>query len=234
MRSHFTRTWLALAAMVAATGAAAQTRPDGPTVLNVLELQRLVAADTFDSHEALNGHFTALADAYTSSAETNAARSRGAIGNPNRWWPSDPGDKWTRLADRDRAAARVTRALAIHHALLATGHPSVLPPGSARFHGGEGAREPTRPELRALAAQARTRGDHLELEEYYLLVAAREGGTIDRHTAMAIGFRGTPRRTGSGDAAVRCDRAVARAREEQDYALIRAQIHRQLASVGSR
>lgn len=225
-------TWtVALALAIAAIGAAgaqAQT-----AILNTVELQILTFNDAPDDHARLGGHFAALSQRYAIEIERHEAFAKGAAGNPNRWWSTDPGAAWRRLAGDARASTAVTFALAVHHARIAKGLSSSPPAGAGRFYGGEGTTEPTARDLRALAAAARTPADHDRLEEYYLTVAAREGANADRHAALAQGFRGTPRRTGSGDAGVFHDRAVRDARHAANDALAHALVHRQLAYIGS-
>ena len=71
----------ALALVGVATLAAAQA-PSG--VLNKLEVQKLVAAETPEAGTALAAHFTALADRYTADAADHKAMGQAYKANANR------------------------------------------------------------------------------------------------------------------------------------------------------
>jgi hypothetical protein len=222
--------WLSpvLIASLAVAGTASAQTSD---VLNSFEVQRLVAGDDSNDHAALSVHFAALAASYDAQTSRHDAFARGFAGNPNRRFATEPGAAWARRAETTRQWAATARELAAHHARLAFGMPSIAPEGAGAFHGGRGAPEPTPAELRALASSASTPNDHLMLEEYYLVRARRADDTAARHAAMVAGFRGTPRRTLSGDGGLHCDRHIKQARDEAEDARVRALIHRQLAEI---
>jgi hypothetical protein len=213
----------ALAIAAIAGSAAAQTAAS--PVLNALEVQALVANAGAGDHARLSAHFAALAQHYAVEARRHTSMAQGFIGNPSRQLPTTMGAHCKRLASLNTRSAATVRELAAHHEQLALGAPSILPRGATPFHGGAGAREPRDRELRALAASARTPGDHLALEEYFLTLAKRYAAAADEHAMTAQSYRGSK----IAQAAVHCDRLAARSRTAADEAIAHAAVHKAFA-----
>ena len=130
------------------TNSTAQTSP----VLNIIEVQKLVASETPDANARLAAHFTALADESAADAKRHQAMSTGFGSNPGRQVGANMSAHCNRLAGLNRQAAAALGELAAHHTKLAAGVPSVVPPKAAAYQSGKGARVPTDDDLRALAA----------------------------------------------------------------------------------
>jgi hypothetical protein len=180
----------ATAVVTLATGGnlAAQERPRG--LLNELDVQTLVARGEPADDARLFVHFRVLSDRYETAAERHESMARSFVGNPNRSSGSGMSEHCTRLADSSRQSAATLRELAKYHKRLSEGTPAVLPRHAARFQGGADAPEPTETELAKLAAQARTRSDHLELEEYLRTLARRYIRNANEHMTLALTYRG--------------------------------------------
>src|SRR5262249_14963201 len=118
------------------------------------------------------------------------------------------------------------RELAAHHKNLAAGVASTPPPGSAAFESGFGAPEPTKAQLKAMAARAESRTDHLALAEYFDTAARRYDRDAAQHSDMAQAYRGTK----MAQAAAHCDRLVTLSRDEAKEARALADLHTDLAS----
>jgi len=71
---------IAAAVVAAAVSASAQTAPG---LLNKLEVQRLVAANTPAAHASRAKHFIALTETYGADAARYRALATGFVGNPN-------------------------------------------------------------------------------------------------------------------------------------------------------
>jgi hypothetical protein len=209
--------------VAAVVGAAAAQTPS--PLLNTLEVQELVARAEPADHARLVGHFAALADRYDDEARRHIAMAASFVGNPNRNVGGGTSAHCRRLATLDSATAATLRELARHHQALAAGTPSATPRGAAPFQAGAGASQPTRAELRALAAEAVTPADHHAIEEYFLTLAKRHTAEANEHAAIAQNYRGTR----IAQAAVHCDRIVANARAAARQATGAAEMHRALA-----
>lgn len=218
----------AVAFVGAATLAAAQT-PSG--VLNRLEVQKLVAAETGEASVALAAHFNALADRYTADAASHKAMGNAYKANANRSVATSAATHCERLAALAAESATAARGLAKYHQDVAGGRAAVLPKGAAALHAGHGAPEPTADQLHKLARAARTRADHLELEEYFATLAKKDTAEADEHVAMARAYRAGVRK-GTYDPAVNCDRLARIARDAAKEATEAAALHKQLANIG--
>jgi hypothetical protein len=227
MRTFTIRTLVmgALAIVAVAESAAAQSASS--SILNALEVQTLVAGGEPGDNARLSAHFAALADHYVAEARRHTSMSQGFVGNPNRHLAADMGAHCKRLAELNTRLAATVRELAAHHQKLSVGAPSIPPRDAARFHGGAGAPEPSKQELRALAARARTPDDHFALEEYFLTLAKRYAANAHEHAATAQSYRGSK----IAQAAVHCDRLVARARKLADEATAHAAVHKAFAGL---
>ncbi len=213
-----------LAVLIVAGSAQSQT---ASPVLNALEVQRLVASSEPADNVALSAHFNALANRYASEAARHTAIAQSAGGNPNRSTGSGMRGHFTRLAELNTASAATLRELASHHAALAAGLSSIPPAAGSRFHSGDSAPEPTKAELKAIAAKASSPADHRALEEYFLTASGRYTADANAHATMADSYRGT-RIAQSAD---HCDRLVAQLRDSAKEATAAATMHGQLASV---
>jgi hypothetical protein len=220
-------TMTALGALTAQTAAA----QNASGLLNVLEVQRLVAADTLQAHAALAKHFVALAAVYRAEADRYSALAALPSGNPNH--PIDTGirERRTRQADAAFAAARTVRTLAANHQILSVGRVSRRPAAAAAFDGGKGAPLPTRAELDALAKAARTPSAHRELAEYFLIQARTETSNAEAYALHARMTRVSGARNTEATA-VRYEQLAATAREAARRANLAAELHRQLAAIG--
>lgn len=205
---------------------AAQERPPG--LLNTLEVRTMVARSDPVDNDRLVTHFTVLWQGYLTDAERHDSMSRSMVGNPNRFAGGNITGHCEQLARRDRQSAKVLRELALYHKQLAVGTPATLPRGAARFQGGVGAPEPTEREFKALASQARTRTDHLALEEYLRTMAKRHTRTANEHMMQALTYRGGR----FAQAAVHHEHLASAAREAAREATRAAALQQQLAKLG--
>ena len=213
-----------LAILMFAGSALSQT---ASPVLNTLEVQTLVASTEPGDNAALSAHFSALADRYAAQARRHAAIARSAGGNPNRSTGAGMRMQFTRLAELNTQSAATLRELAAHHEALAAGAASIAPAAGVRFQAGEGAPEPTKAELQAIAAKAVTPADHRALQEYFVTLARRYTSDANEHALIAQSYRGTR----IAHAADHCERVVAKARESATEATAAAAMHEQLASL---
>jgi hypothetical protein len=222
---------LAGAVLVSAiAGTAAAQTPPG--VLNTLDVQRLVAADTPAAHLMLAKHFISVADAYAADAARYNGLATASSGNPNHPSPSFPELRRMREATAAMELSAAARDMATYHQLLSVGTAPVAPADRVRFDGGFGARIPTAPEVAESVAAARTTADHHTLEEYFSTLAKRRSADANEHAAMANRFRVSGQRRGAEAAAMHCDRLASLSREAAKEASAAAAHHRQLASIG--
>lgn len=219
---------VAVALVGAATFAAAQA-PSG--VLNKLEVQKAVSAETAEASSVLAAHFTALADRYTADAAGHKAMGQAYKGNANRSAATSAAQHCVRLAALTTESATATRELATFYRDLAGGKAAVVPKGSAPFQAGKGAPEPTADQLHHLAMMAKTRTDHLALEEYFATVAKKNAVEADDYVMLARAYRAGVRK-GTYDAAVTFDRLAKAARDAAKEATEAASLHKQLANIG--
>jgi hypothetical protein len=217
---------LATAALVAAAGTlAAQERPNG--LLNVLEVQQLVARGEPADNGRLAAHFSALADRYTGEAKRHRTMSQSFIGNPSRNLGLGMSAHCKRLADLNTQEATTVRELIAYHEKLAVGAPATLPLDGARFQGGAGAPEPNEKALNALAAKASTPADHKALEEYFVTLAKRYTRAADEHVTRSATYRGTR----IAQASAIQDHLARLARDSAGEAAAAADMHKQLATI---
>ena len=225
----FYRVAVAAIALVGAATLGAAQAPSG--VLNKLEVQKLVAAETPEASVALAAHFTALADRYTADAANHKAMGQAYKANANRSAVTSAAAHCDRLAALATESATATRELAKFHRDLAGGKAAVVPKGAAPFTAGRGAPSPTADQLHHLAMMARTRADHLELEEYFATVAKKNTAEAEDYVALAKAYRAGVRK-GTYDAAVTFDRLAKAARDAAKEAAAAASLHKQLANIG--
>jgi len=218
---------IALACAVTGMGTAAFAQDP---VLNTLDVQRLVAAETPVASLRLAIHFNALADRYFATADAHTAMGATYKATAHRSVALTAGEHCQQLATQARETATVARRLANYHIAFAAGRSAPLPGDAAALQGGLGAREPTADELRKLSRLARTRSDHLVLAEYYSTVAKRKAAeSTDQHN-RAQAYRAGVRK-GFYDAEATAHRLarvahLAALRAEQS-----ASLHRQLANI---
>lgn len=225
----FYRLTVAAVAIVATAALAAAQAPSG--VLNKLELQQLVAAETPEASVALAGHFAALADRYTADAAKHKSMGQAYKATANRSAVTSAAGHCERLATLATEEATAARELAKFHRDLAGGKAAVVPKGAAALQGGKGAPEPTADQLHQMAMAARTRADHLSLEEYFATLAKKNTAEAEDYVAMAKAYRAGVRK-GTYDPAVTFDRLARLAREAAKEAAETASLHRQLATIG--
>jgi hypothetical protein len=203
--------------------ATAETSP----ILNIIEVQKLVASETASDHARLAAHFSALADQSASEAKQHETMSKAFGGNPSRQLGASLSVHCTHLAKLNREAAATLGQLSAHHNKIAGGVSSALPPNAAAYQSGKGARLPTKNELRDLAARASSAADHRALMEYFNETARRHTATGDEHVRMAQSYRGTK----IASAAAHCDRMVTLSRDAAKEATVAALMHKDLAGV---
>ena len=225
MKPLFRTIATAFAATAIGTAAFAQD-----PVLNILDVQRLVAAETPVASLRLAIHFNTLADRYLAEAEAHTAMGATYKATAQRTAALTAGDHCKQLATRAAETGAVARRLANYHAVFAAGRTAVLPAGAAALQGGLGAREPTADELRKLSRLARTRTDHLVLAEYYGTVAKRKTSESAAHHRRAMAYRAGPRK-GGYDVGVISDHLAKVAHMAALRAEQSANLHRQLANV---
>src|SRR5688500_5643460 len=196
----------------------AQTSP----ILNIVEVQNLVASGTPDANASLAAHFAALADESAAEAKRHQAMSTGFGSNPGRQLGANMTAHCNRLAELNRQAAATLGELAAHHTKLAAGVQSIVPPKAAAYQSGKGARVPTADDLRALAAKASTPADHRALMEYFNETAKRHTRTANEHQQMSVSYRGTR----IPSAAVHCDRMVTVSRDAAKETTAAATMHK--------
>lgn len=199
----------------------------GSPILNALEVQKLVSSTEPADNARLSAHFTALADRYAQDATRHRSMAEAFLASPIRRQPANTAaDHCKRLAALNSQAASTLRDLAAYHKQRAAGARIDIPKDATRFHSGEGAREPSDDELKALASRADTPADHHALEEYFQAAAERYRQALTEHSAMSQAYVGTR----IAQAAAHCDRLVHLSREEAKQAAAAAQMHKQLAT----
>ena len=218
----------ALVSAVAGTAAAQSTSG----ILNSLEVQRLVAADTRAAHAILGKHFMAIAEKYRADAVRFNVLPMAPTGNPNHPTPSLTDTRRARQAEAALTLSEAARDMATYHQLRSVGTTPVAPADRAKFDGGFGARVPTAADVRDTVAAARTTADHRALEEYFATVAEGSAADAKKHAAMANIFRVSGQRHGAEFAAMHCDRLANQAREAAKQATASAAFHHQLANIG--
>ena len=223
------RVAVAAVALVGTAALAAGQAPSG--VLNKLEVQKLVAAGTAEASVALAAHFTALADRYTADAAGHKAMGQAYKANANRSAATSAADHCERLATLATESATAARALVTYHRDLAGGKAAALPKGASAFQGGKGAPDPTADQLHHLAMMARTRADHLSLEEYFATLAKKNTAEAEDYAAVAKAYRAGARK-GTYDPAVGFDHLAKLARDAAKEAAAAANLHKQLANIG--
>jgi len=207
---RFYRVVVAAVAIVGTAALAAAQTPSG--VLNKLEVQKLVAAETPEASVALAAHFDALADRYLADAANHKAMGQAYKANANRSAVTSAADHCDRLAKLANDSAAAARELAKYHRDLSGGKAAVLPKGAAALQGGKGAPDPTGEQLHHLAMMARTRADHLSLQEYFATLAKKNTAEAEDYTTMAKAYRAGAHK-GTYDAAVTFDRLARIARD---------------------
>ena len=223
MRTIHLAAFVVASLALSVANAAAQASP----VLNIVELQKLVASDTPDANVRLAAHFTALADQSASEARRHQTMSSGFGVNPNRQLGTQMAPHCNRLAKLNEEAAATLRELAAHHQKLAAGISSTAPSAGAAYQGGKGARVPTENDLKDLATKASSAADHHALMEYFSETAKRHTAAANDHARMAQSYRGGR----IASAAVHCDHMVRVSREAAKEATAAATMHTDLAAL---
>jgi hypothetical protein len=207
------------------------TAQNAPGLLNRLDVQRLVLADTPRAHAALAKHFIALAAVYRADADRYSALAALPGGNPNHPVAIDSRERRARQAQAAIADARAARDVAAYHLILSIrGVPRGLA-GSPAFDGGKGAPMPTLDELDELATSARTPSAHRELAEYFLIVVRSETANAEAYARSGRMTRVSGARNAEA-AALRYEHLAATARDAAKRARVAAELHRQLATIG--
>jgi hypothetical protein len=153
----FYRVLVAVVAVVGSAGIAAAQTPAG--LLNRLEVQKLVAADTPEANAALAAHFAALAERYTADAARHKGMAQAYSGHSNRSAVTNGRAHCERLAALAAESGSAAREMATYHRDLAGGKSAIAPQGAGVFQGGKGAPEPNAEQLHHLAMTAKTRAD---------------------------------------------------------------------------
>ena len=200
-------------------------------LLNILEVQRLVIADTAEAHAALAKHFIALAVLYRADADRYSALALLPGGNPNHPFTTDARERRTRQAEAAAADAMTVRTDAAYHLILSIGGTPRRLARAPAFDGGKGARQPTRDELDELARSARTPSAERELAEYFLILARTETSNAEMYARAARMTRVSGARNTEGIAA-RNEHLARMARQAARQANLAAELHRQLAVIG--
>lgn len=222
----FTMTALAMAATETVTA------QNASGLLNTVEVQRLVLADSPQAHAKLAKHFIALGERYKGDAARGSAVAAFAAGNPNHSLGTDARQRRMRQADAAVEAARTVRAVAAYHQILSIGGvPRRRPAGASAFDGGKGAPPPTRGELNDLVRTARAPSAQRELVEYFVLVGRTQTSNAEAYGQMARMARVSGARNSEATAAHYEQRAT-KAREAARQANRAAELHRQLAAIG--
>ena len=218
-------------ALVACLGAATAAAAEPPSrVLNKLEVQKFVAAETPIANLRLAIHFDGVAEQYFREAARHRATATVYGANAHRSIATTAADHCEREAVIATQWAVAARRLARYHVELASGRTGIFPPGAAELQGGRGAPEPTAEQLHRLALLARTRSDHLALQEYYAIVAEERTAAADAYRRMAAAYRAGVRKT-VGDPGSNYDRLASLARRAAQQATEAANRHRQLATI---
>ena len=207
---------------LSAASAEAQTSP----ILNIVELQKLVASEAPADHARLASHFTALADESTREAKRHQTMARSFGGNPSRQIGAGMTIHCNRLAELNTQEATTLRELATHHNTLAAGASSIVPPKAGPYLSGKGARVPTDEELSGLAAKAATPADHRTLMEYFQTTAKRHAAAANEYTRLEQTYRGTR----IAAAGVNATHLARLAREAEKEANAAAKMHEDLAT----
>jgi hypothetical protein len=207
------------------------TAQNAAGLLNRLDVQRLVLADTPKAHAALAKHFIALAALYRADSDHYSALAALPGGNPNHPVAIDSRERRARQAQAAIADARAARDAAAYHLILSIrGTPRGLARSPA-FDGGKGAPLPTLAELDELATAASTPSAHRELAEYFLIVSRTETANAEAYARTARMARVSGARNTEATA-VRYEHLVATARDTARRARLAVELHLQLAAIG--
>lgn len=217
-------------AAVALLGAATLAVADTPPELNKLEVQRLVTAGSPVANLRLAAHFDSVAARYDEEAARYKAAAVVFRANANRPAWTSGAARWERRSVIATEWAVAARELARYHHSLASGRAAIVPRGAAELQAGRGAPEPTADQLHKLALTARKRTDHLELQEYYELVARKKTAEAEHHLRMAAAYVAGVR-NGICDPAVTRERLARLARKAAKTAAEAARRHEVLAAV---
>lgn len=214
-----------LAFVVFGGTAAAQT--SSSPILNTVELKQFAVSSAPADQAKVAAHFTALAQRHEADAQRHAEMAKRYVGVPGpRGGGREMAAHCRRLTDLGMKSAATLRELAKHHAALAGGAASVLPPNGAKYEAGAEARQPSEADLARLAGDAKTAADHKALEAYFQAFAKRYDEEADGHAGMATLYRTTSR---LAPLAVHCDRLVTELRGIANEARTAAAMHATLA-----
>jgi hypothetical protein len=218
-----------LASLVVGTLAlsAGNTTAQPSPILNIVEVQKLVASETPADNARLASHFTALADQSAGEASRHQTMARSFGGNPSRQFGTTMTAHCNRLAGLNTQAATTLRELAAHHNKIAAGTSSTVSPKALPYQSGKGARVPTDKELSDLAAKAGTAADHRALMEYFQTTAKRHAAAANDYTRMSQTYRGTK----IAAAGFNADRLAMLSRDAEKEAIAAAKMHEDLAGV---
>jgi hypothetical protein len=213
-------------------GVAAWASASTPSnVLNRLEVQKFVAADTPIANLSLASHFNGLAEQFFTDAARYDAMAVVYKANANRSATTTAADNCARWAAQARTWGLRARGLAQYHVDAAAGREATLPVGATVLQGGYGAPEPSPERLHHLALTARTRADHLVLREYYLTLAKKRAAEADNYLTIAISYRAGVR-NGHYDPGFAYERLAKSARKEAREATQAADRHQVFANIG--
>ena len=213
-------------------GVATMAAADTPSnLLNRLEVQKFVTADTPIANLSLASHFHALAEQFFAEAASHDAMAVVYKANVNRSATATAADSCARLAARARRWGLRASELARYHVDVAAGREAVLPVGATTLQSGYGAPEPTKERLHHLALTARTRADHFALREYYLTQARKRTAEADNYLTIATSYRAGVR-NGHYDPGFAYERLARSARKAAREAKQAADRHQVFANIG--
>lgn len=189
------------------------------SVVNALELERLMASNAPADHAKASAHFVALADRYTAEAAVHEQMAQSYRSNPTLKLSKDVSVHCEKLATLNREAARTVRTLAEHHQKISAGVASTTPTAADRL--ANVAPAPTPQELTTLAATASSAADHTALAQYYRTLQTTYASDAKEHTRLAMYYHGTKAKA---DAA-HCERLARLSKDAAAEAGIVADMH---------
>lgn len=226
---RFSRILVTTVLFVATAAYAVAATPSN--VLNKLEVQKFVGADTPVANLSLAAHFNGLAERFFTEATNHDAMAVVYKANANRSAITTAADSCDRLAAQARTWGLRARELARYHVALAAGRQTIVPVGATALQSGYGAPEPTKEQLHKLALTARTRADHLALREYYSTLARKRAVEAENYLIVAAGYR-TGVHKGSYDPGFAFERLAQVARKAAKEATQAADRHQVFANIG--
>lgn len=182
------------------------------TVLNTLELERLVASVAPDDHHRVSTHFAAVAERYTADAALHEQIASSYARNPVAKLGRDMAEHCRTLARIDRDMASQLRDLSAQHAAMALG--TVEPERAPMALQTAGSPSPTADDVTRLAATATTAADHDQLGRYFASLRNTYTREASEHRRLALYYAGIKAKS----EAAHCERLARLAREGAEVA----------------